>query len=94
MLSHPSSKRVRDVLVPDSEREVKPLKISLKVSLLTPKNTCIHKRFNWRRGSESGGSPSINRQFSGINIRKFTNKCKGFRTTRHVSERTHFLYPY
>jgi hypothetical protein len=31
-ISHPGSGRVRDVPVPDSERELKPLKISLKVS--------------------------------------------------------------
>ena len=32
MLPHPCSGRVRDASVPDSERELKPLKISLKVS--------------------------------------------------------------
>jgi hypothetical protein len=31
MLPHPCSGRVRDVPVPDSERELKPLKISLKI---------------------------------------------------------------
>jgi len=31
LIPHPSSGRVRDVPVPDSERELKPLKISLKI---------------------------------------------------------------
>jgi hypothetical protein len=31
LFPHPCSGRVRDVLVPDSERELKPLKISLKI---------------------------------------------------------------
>jgi hypothetical protein len=53
LLPHPCSGRVRDVPVPDSERELKPLKISLKIYPPTPIKPCIHKHFIWRRGSES-----------------------------------------
>src|ERR1019366_771969 len=52
-LPHPCSGRVRAVSVPDSERELKSLKISLKICPSLHKNPCIYRRFRWRRGSES-----------------------------------------
>jgi hypothetical protein len=55
MLPHPCTGRVRAVSVPDSERELKSLKISLKIFPKTPRNACIYRQFTWRRGSESDG---------------------------------------
>ena len=44
-LSHPCSGRVRAVFVPDSERELKPLKISLKIFPCTQQNANKHSIF-------------------------------------------------
>jgi hypothetical protein len=52
-LPHPCNRRAGDGRATDSERELKPLKISLKICPTTPRNTRIYKRFTWRRGSES-----------------------------------------
>jgi hypothetical protein len=53
LLPHPCSGRVRDVPVPDSERELKPLKISLKIFTKTRIKACIYKHVIWKRGYES-----------------------------------------
>ena len=53
LLSHPGSGRDRAVPVPDSERELKPLKVSLKVFPSPQANPYKIKGFDWRRGSES-----------------------------------------
>src|SRR6516225_781531 len=53
LLWHPCSGRACALCVPDSERELKSLKISLKIFPLTPLKRCIYRHFRWRRGSES-----------------------------------------
>src|ERR1019366_10705561 len=67
-LPHPCSGRVRDVPVPDSERELKSLKISLKICPSLHKNPCFCRRFRWRRGSES----DRNHRFIASKIAGFT----------------------
>jgi len=53
LLSHPCDRRVCTVFAQDCERELKPLKVSLKIRPALHKNRCIYRRFSWRRGSES-----------------------------------------
>ena len=50
-LSHPGTRRVCAVSVPDSERELKPLKNSLKIHPLTPLQT-PYKQRRFRYGGE------------------------------------------
>jgi len=64
LLPHPCSGRVRDVPVPDSERELKPLKISLKIWPWPHENPCLYRRFTWRRGSESNAELHCSDRFS------------------------------